>query len=76
MAAACAPQQKKSPQGEALAPQLESNPHSLQLEKARAQQQRPSTDNNKQINNLKKKTVPNSIDNTPCYSLLFKNLTI
>ena len=46
VAAACAPRQKKSPQGLALAPQLESNPHSLQLEEARAQQQRPGTDNN------------------------------
>ena len=36
-----APQQEKSLQWEACAPQLESSPSSLQLEKAHMQQQRP-----------------------------------
>ena len=40
---ACAPQQEKSPQREARAPQLEIGPHSPKSEKARMQQQRPST---------------------------------
>ena len=44
---ACALQQEKPPQCEACAPQLESSPHSLQLEKARMQQRRPSTAQNK-----------------------------
>ena len=54
---ACAPQQEKPPQWEACAPQwrvapahcttMKSNPYSLQLEKARAQQQRPNTAKNK-----------------------------
>ena len=38
-----APQQEKPPQREARTPQLESSPCSPQLEKARAQQRRPST---------------------------------
>ena len=37
---ACAVQQDKTLQGEAHAPQLESSPHSLQLEKAHMQQRR------------------------------------
>ena len=44
---ACAPQQEKPSQGEAHALQLESSPHSPQLEKACKQQQRPSTAKNK-----------------------------
>ena len=44
---ACGPQQKKAPHGEARAQQLESSPHSLQLEKVWARQGRPSTDKNK-----------------------------
>ena len=43
---ACSPQQEKSLQ-EACAPQLTSSPSSTQLEKAHAQQQRPSADKNK-----------------------------
>ena len=39
---ACALQQEKPPQLEGCALQLESSPHSLQLEKAHAQQQRPN----------------------------------
>ena len=39
---ACAPPQEKPPDWEAGAPQLESSPHLLQLEKPRAQQGRPS----------------------------------
>ena len=39
----CALQQEKSPQWEAHAPELESSPHLVQLEKACMQQQRPST---------------------------------
>ena len=35
---ACTLQQGKSPQQETLAPQLESGPHSLQLEEVHAQQ--------------------------------------
>ena len=45
--AAWALQQEKPPQWEALTWQLESSPQLLQLEKARAQQQRPSPVNNK-----------------------------
>ena len=41
----CAPQQEKPPQWEAHAPQLQSGPHSLQLENAPMQQRRLSTDN-------------------------------
>jgi len=44
---ACAPQQEKPPQWETQAPQLESSPCSLQLEKVQVQQQRPSTSKNK-----------------------------
>ena len=44
---ACTLQQEKSPQQETLTPQLVSSPHSLQLEEAHAQQQRPSTAINK-----------------------------
>ena len=40
-------QQAKPPQWEACKPQLESSPHSLQLEEACAQQQRSSTAKNK-----------------------------
>ena len=43
------PQQERPPQGEACAPQQESSTHSLQLEKARGQQQRPSTAKNTYI---------------------------
>ena len=50
---ACAPQEKPQ-QWEACSLQLESNPHSLQLEKARMQEQRPHTAKNKQINLLEK----------------------
>ena len=46
-------QQEKPPQWEAQAPQLESSPYSLQLEKAHVQQGRPSKP--KQINKRKKK---------------------
>ena len=46
---ACAPQQEKPPQWEACAPQPESSPCPPQLQKARAQQRRPSTVNNKII---------------------------
>ena len=42
-----APQQEKPPQWEACGLQLESSPHSLQLEKAYMQQRRPSTATNK-----------------------------
>ena len=41
-----ASQQEKPPQWEAYALQLESSLHSLQLEKAHVQQQRPSTARN------------------------------
>ena len=44
--------QEKIRQQEALRPQLESSPHSLQLQKAQGQQRRPSTAKNK--NKLKK----------------------
>ena len=47
---ACAPQREKPAQWDALVLPLESNPCSLQLEKACAQQRRPSTAKNKQIN--------------------------
>ena len=43
---ACAPQQKKPPQWEAHMLQLESSPCSQQVEKAGAQQRRPSTAKN------------------------------
>ena len=43
----CAPQKKKPLWWETCAPCLESSSHSLQLEKACAQQQRPSTSENK-----------------------------
>ena len=46
------PQQEKPLQWKAYAPQLESSPHSLQLEKARAQHQRPITVKNKLILNI------------------------
>ena len=46
------PQEKPS-QWEARMPQLKNSPHSLQLEKACVQQQRPSTATNKQMNNKK-----------------------
>ena len=39
--------QGKPPQWEARTPQVESSPHSLQLEKACVQQQRPTTAKNK-----------------------------
>ena len=54
---ACALRQEKPAQGEAHAPQLESCPRSLQLEKKPVQQQRPSTVENKSISEiiLKKK---------------------
>ena len=42
-------QQEKSLPGEAHAPQLESSPHSLQLEKAHIQQWRPSTAKKKYV---------------------------
>ena len=44
MPRACTLQQEEPLQGEAHTPKVESNPHSLQLEKAQAQQWRPSTD--------------------------------
>ena len=50
----CALQQEKPLQWEALAPQLESSPHSPQVEKVRAQQWKPSTAKNKKINNIRK----------------------
>ena len=42
--------QEKPPQWEACACQLESSPHLLQLEKAPAQQQRPSVPKSRYIN--------------------------
>ena len=52
---ACGLQQEEPPQWEAQAPQLESSPHSLQLEKSPTQQQpRPSTAKNNKYINLKK----------------------
>ena len=50
-----APQQEKPPQWEACTWQLESSPHSLQLEKAYAQQRRPGEAENKLITLKKKK---------------------
>ena len=44
---ACALQQEKPSQWEACAPQLESSPYLVQLEKAHMQEQRPSTAENK-----------------------------
>ena len=41
-----APQQEKPPQWEAQTPQLESRPHSPQLEKAHTQQRRPGAAKN------------------------------
>ena len=46
--------QEKPLHWEALAPQLESSPHLLQLEKARAQQWRPRAAKNKVFLNFKK----------------------
>ena len=43
----CVPQKQKSTQWKARAPQLESGPHSLYLEKARRQQQRVGAAKNK-----------------------------
>ena len=54
---ACALQQEKPPQWEAWVPPLESSPSSLQLEKARVQQWRPSTTKDKSMNIKKKKDV-------------------
>ena len=48
-------QQEKWPQWEAHAPQLETRPHFLQLEKARVHQWRPRT-TNKRIANLQEET--------------------
>ena len=44
------PPQEKPPQWEAHTPQLESSPHSPELEKAHMQQQRPSATKNKPMN--------------------------
>ena len=55
-------QQEKAPQWDGCTPQLESSPHSLQLEKARMQQWRPSAAKNKIffliIKQTKTKTLP------------------
>ena len=58
---ACAPQQEKAQQ-EKRAPQLETSPFSLQLEKAHGQQQRPQCSNQSINKNcfLKKKDIENS----------------
>ena len=49
MPRACTPQQEELLQGEAHTPKVESNPRSLQLEKAQAQQQRPRAAKSKEI---------------------------
>ena len=50
-------QQEKSLQREARMPQLENSPHWLQLEKAQAQQWRPSAVKNREIKIKKKKNL-------------------
>ena len=66
MPRARAPQQEKPPQGEVCAPQ-QSSPRSPQLEKARAQQQRPNAaqkknnNNNNNIHILKKMSIVKSL---------------
>ena len=60
---ACAPQRAKPPQWEACKSQLESSPHSPQLEEVRAQQQGSSTAKNKYII-FSSIEVPNSTSRT------------
>ena len=64
-------QQEKPPQGEACVLQLESSPHWPQLEKARAQQWRPSAAKNDKLITFKKNSKTSTI--TSCQQYQFRN---
>ena len=68
--------QEEPPQCEAHTPQLESSPHSLQLEKALTQKQRPSTVKIKRLSTGSWVLMLNCSDLLLCFPFLLKTFDI